>query len=699
MLRVVVTAVLLAGCGATVRQAPRWPDAPVQLRDEADRDAAIDRLWVLPFGAARDTARAQIASAIADRIADAIEEERPFAAQRLLDQLTWMWQADPQTIGRGLAPHRALLAQLRGLFAKAGALEPAVQTLVLLAEVEPEHRADHLAELDEILGFADELAIAENGEHAGRAQPIALLAPVATAVPLPWLVDRYVALLVERQVAIAEVIDKQGATMELVRAHQDILTTARRIAIVLARAGRASEIHRQIASVKGIGADRELAIRAELVAVAPSADAYAELALALRAHEHLPDAAAALAVAVAGLAKYPGDPALLASAGEDAKSLGRVDQAIAFYEGALRGGGVVDTAAALRLGRLYGERIARLAATGRPEAATRAWHAVLDFTGAAAKRRPHVVWQQTAAIAESALGKGLASQGLVRAGRASLEQSLERAPSIDAYETLATLDLQTDRFRTAHHWAASGISLLGDQTLLDRYHRAKLERIAADALRHAGKHREAAAGYLDALRTWASLGETKDLPRAVAAERFLDSGRALWWLGDPGRAVDLAMAALETDAESSEIPAGAVAFLIEAGRYRDALDAFHRGIGEQNVGEPYKVYMSLWIVAEGRRLGEPRDPIAVEYLEGRRGDLWYELLAKAATGRLSFEALRAAATTGPRRGELAFYGAVLGLDPAAVTPAGKRKLLQQAIDAKVIFDAEYDLARRYLSAP
>ena len=699
LLRAVVTAAVLVGCGARQTPSPKWPDAPVQLRDEADRDAAIDRLWVMPAGPERDRVRTQIAAAMASRIDDAIDEDRPFVAARLFDQLAWMWHGDPQAIGRGLAPHAALLNELRGVFAKAGALEPAVQVLVVLAEVEPEHRAAHLTELDEILAFADDLAIAENGENAGRAQPISLLAPSATTLPLTWLVDRYVALLVERQAVIAALIDKEGASMQLVRAHQDILTTARRIAIVLARAGRVGEIARHIENVKGIGADRELAIHAELVAETPTADAYAELALALRTHEHLPDAAAALAVSVAGLAKYPNDAGLLASAGTDAKTLGRVDQAIAFYEIALRADGEVDTTAALRLGKLYGERISRLASNGRPNAATRAWQAVLDFTGSAAKQRPHMVWQQTAAIAESALGKGLASQGLVRDGRGALKQSLERAPSIDAYETLATLDIQTDRYRDAHKWAASGISLLGDATIGDRYRRAKLERLSADALRRAGRHREAAARYLDALRSWASLGETKDLPRPIAAERFLDSGRALWWLGDATRAVDLAMAALDADPTTSAIPAGAVAFLIEVGRYHDALDAFHRGVGEQDVGELYKVYMSLWIIAEGRRLGEPRDPIAVEYLTSRRGDLWYELLAKAATNRLTFDALRAAATTGPRRGELAFYGAVLGLDPEAVTPAGRKKLLQQAIDAKVIFDAEYDLARRYLAAP
>ncbi|MDQ3336097.1 MAG: hypothetical protein M4D80_13090 [Myxococcota bacterium] len=699
MIRVVVITALVVGCGAGNKPTPKWPDAPLQLRDDSDRDAAIDQLWVLPMGAERDRARTQIAAALASRISDAVEEDRSFAAARLFDQLTWLWHADPQAIGRGLAAHKDLLGELRGLFARTGALEPAVQTLVVLAEVEPEHRAAHIAELDEILAFSDDLALAENGANAARAQPIGLLAPAATALPLPWLVDRYVKLLVERQAVISALIDKEGASMQLVRAHQDILTTARRVAVVLARAGRASEIHRHIENVKGIGSDRELTIHSEMVADAPSADAYLDLALTLRTHEHLPDAAAALGVAVTGLAKYPKDPALLASAGADAKTLGRVDQAIAFYELSLRAGAVVDTAVALRLGKLYGERIARLATNGRPNAATRAWEAVLDFTGTAAKKRPHMVWQQTAAIAETALGKGLASQGFVRDGRGALEQSLERAPSIDAYETLATLDIQTNRYREANKWVASGISLLSDATIGDRYRRAKLERLSADALRRAGKPREAATRYLDALRTWASLGEDKDLPSAIVAERRLEFARAMWWLGDSGRAVEFAMGAIEVNAESPATVAGAVAFLIEAGRYRDALDAFHRGVGEQNVGELYKVYMSLWVIAEGRRLGEPRDQIAVDYLTSRRGDLWYEQLAKAATNRLSFEELRAAATTGPRKGELAFYGAVLGLDPEAVTPAGRKKLLQQAIDAKVIFDAEYDLARRYLVAP
>jgi tetratricopeptide (TPR) repeat protein len=698
MFRIALVAVALVACGARAVH-PSWPDAPIELRDDSDREAAIDHLWIMPAGIERDRARAAIAAATAARIGDAITDERVLDAAALLDQLTWMWQSDPDAIGRGLAIHVELIKRLRAMFAKAGALEPATQTLILLSELEPARRAAYLAELDEILAFADDLHVTEHGEMAKRAQPIALLGPTALALPLPWLVDRYVTLLVERQAAVAEVLDKAGAaSVATIRAHRDVVSSAHRIANILARAGRLLEIRGKISAIKGIGYDRELLAHADAVVDQPSADAYGELAATLRLDEHAADPAAALAVAVAGLARYPNDPNLQASAGTDARSLGRLDQAITFYESSLRGADEVDSTIALRLGKLYGERIARLASSGRPGAANDAWHDVIKFTASAAKSHPNVVWQQAAAIAESALGKGLASQGLVEDGHTALTRSLERAPSIDAFETLSTIDVQVDRFGDARAWAQRGIELLGEGTG-DRYRRAKLERIAGDAMRRAGKSREAALHYLESLRTWGTLGDDRELPKTIAAERKLDTGRAAWWLGDDTRSIDLVMRAIDADPTTPSISAGAVAFLIEAHRYRDALDAFHRGLGEPGGSELYKVYTSLWILGEAKRLGEPRDRLAGDYLASRRGTLWYEQLAQVASGHLTLDALRAAATTGPRKGELAFYGAVLGFDPRAATPDGRRKLLREAVDARVIFDAEYDLARMYLAEP
>ncbi|HWU90655.1 MAG TPA: hypothetical protein VN253_25490, partial [Kofleriaceae bacterium] len=232
--RIVAVAAALAcagGCAAGPRARLDWPDAPVMLRDDADRAAAIDRLWATPPGPERDRARARIADAIARRTVDALDDDRPFAAAALFDQLISLWQADPEAAGRGLAEHAALLRSLRARFARSGALEPAVRALVVLAETDPDRRAAHLAELEEVLEFADQLAVAEYGPDARRAQPLALLGPAATALPLPWLVDRYVALLVERQVTVAGLLAAHGASLSLVRAHADVLSTSRRIAI------------------------------------------------------------------------------------------------------------------------------------------------------------------------------------------------------------------------------------------------------------------------------------------------------------------------------------------------------------------------------------------------------------------------------------------------------------------------------------
>jgi tetratricopeptide (TPR) repeat protein len=686
-----------AGCAAQPSFHPAWPDAQVELRDDGDRDQAIDRLWVTPLGADRDRARAPVTAALARRISEAIDEDQPFVAAALLDQLTSLWQDDPAAVGRGLAHHAPLLRGLRAVFSKSGTLEPTVQTLILLAEVEPAARAAHLAELDEVLGFADELAIADNGPDATRAQPIALLEPTALALPLPWLVDRYVALQVERQRAVAQLIEHHGASMPLVRAHHDFLSAGRRIANVLARAGRTAEIHRWLAQLTtSYGGDRDLSSRAELVAEHPTAASYARLASELAGDEHDPDAAAALAVCAAGLARFPADPSLLSAAGSSARSLGRIDQPIALYERALHATGELDAMVALRLGGLYAERIQRLASGGRPSAANDAWHAALAFTAHSASVHPHAVWQHAAAIAESALGRGLASQGMIDDAEHVLTASLERAPLIDAYETLVMIDIQTDRYADAHRWAEAAITMTGDRTTADRYRRAKLQRLAAESLRRAGRGRAAIVRYLDSLRTWTSLGDDKDLPRAIAAERKLEMSRAMWGLGDAGKAADLAMRALDHDPRSEDLATNAVAFLIQAHRYRDALDAFHRSLGQPAISDYHKTYMSLWIIGEALRAGEPRDPLAIEYLHGRRGDTWHERLAQLATGKLGFAEIRSLATTGPRRAELAFYGATLGLGPGATTPAGRHKLLEEVVAARLVLDAEYDLARMYL---
>src|SRR5687768_6541266 len=308
---IVVLLLALLACGPGTKRGPVWPDAPMQLRDDSDRDQAIDRLWVLPLGPERDATRTAIATAIAHRITDALSEDKPFIAEMLLFQIASLWQLDPQGV-RALAPHAEILRKLRATFARSGSITPTIMTLVLLAELEPARRTEHLTEIDEVLMFADDLEEAENGPEAQRAQPIKLLQPAVLALPLPWLVEKYVALLVERQRVISELIAQQGASIQLVRAHHDILATSLRIAIALARAGRTEDIHNFLTDIKGLGADKELAIRAELVTEQGGPHTYYELADKLRTEKDNADPGAALMVSLAGLRKHQNDPTLLA---------------------------------------------------------------------------------------------------------------------------------------------------------------------------------------------------------------------------------------------------------------------------------------------------------------------------------------------------------------------------------------------------
>lgn len=693
--RLAIAAVVgIVGCSHGANRVLQFPDAPVQLGDDGDREQAIDALWAMPPGASRDAARTRIAHALLHRITAAIAEAQPLVSEGLTLQLTSLWQADPQAIGRALAADLATIRTLRATFAKSGALEPTLCTLVLLAELEPAKRSDHLAELDEILAFAGEAA-ADDSELA-HPSPAALLQPTVLALPLPWLVDRYVALLESQQQAVDAQFGKTKS-FEMVASATEVLQTGRRIASALARSNRVGDIAAHVGAIKGLGEDRALRLRAEAIVHQPSAEAYLALATLMRAEDHqAPDHAAALAVALAGRAKFPGDARLAVLAAESAASLRRVEQTIALFEAALVAeGGTPDPATALHLARIYGERIARLAFGGRPAAATTAWHEVTSYT---AKRSPGPIWGQVDAVAETALGRGLLSQGRLDEAEHALTASLDRAPSIDAYETLTTIYWKTDRLSSASRSATAGLALLGE-TLADRYRRAKLERISADVMRAAGKTRDASALYLDALRVWTTLGEDKSLPRHLAAERKLEFARGMWFLGNGDRAVDLVLEAIDTAPAAASICSEAVAFLLQVGKGTDALDAMHRGLSSSGLGELDKIYMCLWVLGDQRRRGDDPDRQAVAYLETRHGELWYEQLAALATGRRELAAVRAVAITGPRRAELAFYTTTLGLDPATKDPVAKKRALESVVDASLVMDAEYDLARLYLTLP
>ena len=166
------------------------------------------------------------------------------------------------------------------MFAKSGALEPAV------ADAGPARRGRAGAARGRTSPSSTRSSRSPTSSRSprtapmrGRAQPIELLQPTALALPLPWLVDRYVGLLAERQRVISRLIDQRRArrcsscarTTTSCRPRGGSRTCSR------APAGPARSIATSPAC-RGIGLDRELAARAEIVAENPTAEAYVELA-------------------------------------------------------------------------------------------------------------------------------------------------------------------------------------------------------------------------------------------------------------------------------------------------------------------------------------------------------------------------------------------------------------------------------------
>jgi tetratricopeptide (TPR) repeat protein len=283
--------------------------------------------------------------------------------------------------------------------------------------------------------------------------------------------------------------------------------------------------------------------------------------------------------------------------------------------------------------------------------------------------------------------------GELAAARAELTRSVGLDPTVEALETLGTVDLKLGDFHSARKHLERGAKLGGDAPV-ELYSRAKVLRLAGDAARGTGDTAGAARRWRDALEIWTLLGETVELPPSLAGERFAEIGKLFWDLDRRDEALANFARATEADPDGSETHVQIISFLILRDEADRARDVFYDALGSDRVSEYHKVYLCLWILAEDRRAGRPDDRLATEYLAGRDGPLWYDDVARLATGRATVEALGVRATTRARRAELRYYGAVLG--PPGRSADEIRRLLEDVVSTDMILFFEYDMARRYL---
>lgn len=693
-----------AGCHPSRPAAPRAPaaavDAPYELDDDLDFAERADELRTLPPGPPRAALRQELAGALIRRIGWQLDAGRIDRVDPVVRELALLWHGDSAAVGPELAPHADALRRTRAAFARAGLDRETALVLALLAAADPAGAPAYREELEQIVRFADDLGTARLGALGAGTGALTILGPLSEHVPSPMFTDRLVVALVARANLADATLTAAAASGKMPDSPVIRLAfrAGRDLAISLALAHRAEDVGRTLTELVGVGRTRALESAArEMSSPAATAVEWAALARAIRlGHDGKDDdptaARAALAVCEDGLVRFPDNPVLLAAAAGHAQDLERLHHPIALLERA-RAAAPGDPELADRLTILYRERLARLAHGDRPHAARARLDELRRFHGEIAAAFPDRTWSSTWAEALATYGHGLVAVGELAAAETELTRSVGVEPTVEALETLGTVALKLGDYHVARKHLERGAKLGGD-TPADLYGRAKVLRLAGDAARGTGDQRGAIRRWRDALEIWVQIGETVDLPPSLAGERFAEIGKLFWDLGLRDEALENFARAVEADRDGSDTRVQIISYLILRDELDRARDVFYDALGSDRVSEYHKVYLCLWILAEDRRAGRPDDRLAGEYLAGRDGPLWYDDVARLATGRATIDSLGARATTRARRAELRYYGAVLG--PPGRPADEIKKLLEDVVDTDMVLFFEYDMARRHL---
>lgn len=221
----------------------------------------------------------------------------------------------------------------------------------------------------------------------------------------------------------------------------------------------------------------------------------------------------------------------------------------------------------------------------------------------------------------------------------------------------------------------------------------KIQRGLADALEASGNLTEAMDARRRSLEAWDRLLLSQRDTDEVA-ESLMERARLLYTLGERERGIAAIQRAIDAQPERGSTYAEALAFLAPRGELGEALDAYHRALGRPGVSEYIKIYASLWVLDLARRLGEPEDPLARQFLETVRGPRWHHALAGWASGRGSDEELAARADTAAKRCELDFYRAMRELAQGRIEAA--RPLWRRVLESRMMAFYEYDMASWFL---
>ena len=679
------------------------PDFPYEVRDDNDLSSLVEDFRALPSTAPNRTAlRNLFIAEYSRRIEESLRHKRRPLAYQMLQNIGTLWNPEELAIletntARATKLRRSLLImkpqvlQLLGQFSRSGEDERAVACLALLKLMEPTQTATYLAEIDQIFAHADELSIASIGPGSQQSRPIHILEQTITFLPAPFLIERLKNLYVSRHHNIKHHFRRHGVNFSMIRAHGDsAIHTTWNIIRIFARANRITDALAAIHSVEGFGDN--VPIRRLLTAIkhTPSPTRWAQLALAFRAPPATQkDLPAALAIALAGTRQHPMSSQLYALAGAIAHQLGdRNPQAIRLYHTSWKLSPSLQVTRALA--ELYTNRLTRLALQDRVQRARNILTKLEKFLHTAKQIWPTTQIHPDMADGYAGIGRGLVGIGRLGEATRYLHRSVQKRWTREGLEQLGIIALRQDNYREAIQHFKNALTL----STLPLYHRARISRLIGEAYMHLGKYSLFEHHATNALQAWERTLKQKPMA-SLQGDALVEMGKIYWSLRQYDRSLTAFDRAVDQDKEGEVTHAQVVSFLITRGHYDQALDTYHRALGQEKIADYFKVYMSLWVLAEARQNGQQPDRHAWNYLNSRTGPIWYDQLAQFATGRMSAQTLRQKAHRRTQQAEMLYYLAVLS--HPAKTAAESRRLLQQVLQTQAIIFFEYEMAKQRLT--
>jgi len=714
--RLVALIALVGGCAHSAKTPPSsagasiTPAGPVgTITTEEDYNTAraeYDALAVnSPERAAR---RAALESWLGKQLNGALDRGHLEEAYEQLKQATTLY--DPDELGAKVKDDGLYenAVRIEHAFKKRGAHEEVLVALVVEMKLKPNDTSVR-ARYDEVVGWLRAGGATESEISGatvdGRGRVIEDLETVSRLWPSPFVVSELTRLYFERHDAAGN--DALGLRRNPRSSRNNVNdlrallqgaprpSTAYDLARLYLRISRPDEAVAKLQAIKNPQpGDEQIKSLIEKWAgkQATPPDAINIAGLLAQGHD---DADVAQRVCVDATARFPNAPEPHLCAGEIANARDQLVVAMREFEAArqLQPG---NREIWQRLAKLWERRLFALVSDEQPDLTQLEpqLKKVEAFHAAAQKQFPGEPIKPTMAGALFEVGRGYFNAGRMQKAMEFFERSIAVEPQATTLEQMAMIRLKKGEAKEAVSLFERAIAVPKSEKVEQVYWSAKLRRELGDAYELAGDAAAAETARKAALADWDQLSQIGTLSADGRAESGIERAKLYYQLGDRDQSLANFESAIDAAPDRGGTYADVIAFLVPRGELDEALDAYHRALGRNEVTEYLKVYCSLWIVDLARRAKQPIDPLASSFLTSTDGGKWYDDLVRWATGRETEQQMLARVDTPAKKAEASYYRAMRAVEAGDADQA--KRLWKEVVDTDMMAFYEYDMAQMFL---